>query len=76
MGLEIDEKTDAVLNAFKRYGTATTGFLVDETGLTRPTLSKRLSLLQAVDAIEYVHEPTAWWKLNEDPRDFDGEQDD
>jgi len=43
--------------------------LVDESGYSRPTVSKRLDRLHAAGCIEYVHEPTALWKLVEDLRE-------
>lgn len=60
---------EKVLDAFKTHGYATTGYLVEETELTRPTLAKRLDRLHAAECIEYIHEPTAFWRLVEDPRD-------
>jgi DNA-binding MarR family transcriptional regulator len=69
MALRIDEKTELVLDAFETHGYATTGYLVEETGLTRPTLGKRLDRLYTASCIEYVHEPTAFWRLVEDPRE-------
>jgi len=68
MTLRIDEKMDNVLNAFVREGDMTTGMLVDETGLTRPTLKARLDQLTAAGCVEYKHEATALWTLVEDPR--------
>ena len=73
MALRIDEKTDDVLDVFTAHGYATTGMLVDESGYSRPTVSKRLDRLHASGCIEYVHEPTALWKLIEDPRENDSE---
>ena len=71
MGLRIDDKTEDVLDVLARHGYATTGMLVDETGYSRPTVSKRLDRLHAAGFIEYLHEPTALWKLNEDPRNVE-----
>ncbi|MFC4990215.1 MarR family transcriptional regulator [Saliphagus infecundisoli] len=68
MPLRIDEKTEDVLDVLSKHGFATTGMLVDETGYSRPTVSKRLDRLHAAGSIEYLHEPTALWKLIEDPR--------
>ncbi|WP_254524934.1 MarR family transcriptional regulator [Natrinema caseinilyticum] len=68
MGLRIDETTDDVLDVLAQHGYATTGMLVDETGYSRPTVTKRLDRLYAAEKIEYVHEPTALWRLVEDPR--------
>lgn len=73
MALRMDEKMEAVLDAFQIHGYATTGFLVEETGLTRPTLAKRLDRLYSAEHIEYVHEPTAFWQLMSDPREDDEE---
>lgn len=58
-----------ILDVFETHGYATTGYLVGESGYTRPTVSKRLDKLHAAGCIEYVHEPTAFWQLKEDPRD-------
>ena len=69
MALRIDSHTETVLDAFEREGDMTTGMLVDETGMTRPTLAKRLDRLHAAGCIEYKHEATALWTLLEDPRD-------
>ena len=69
MGVRLDEKMEKVLDVFQQHGYATTGYLHDETGITRPTLAKRLDQLYAADCIEYIHEPTAFWKLIEDPRE-------
>lgn len=69
MALPIDDALEAVLEVFVATdGYATTGYLVDETGLSRPTISKRLDRLRVTDCIEYVHEPTAFWQLKSDPR--------
>lgn len=68
MPVSVDDKTEAVLEVFHQHGYATTGYLHDETGITRPTLAKRLGRLRAAGCIEYVHEPTAFWKLVDDPR--------
>lgn len=68
MGLRIDDRTAAVLDVLRDHRYATTGMLVEETGMTRPTLSKRLDRLHSAGVIEYVHEPTALWRLVEDPR--------
>jgi DNA-binding IclR family transcriptional regulator len=69
MALRINDKTDRVLDAFQIHGYATTGSLHEETGLTRATLQERLGRLHAAGCIEYVHEPTAFWELVEDPRE-------
>lgn len=69
MALRVDEKMAEVLDVFQEHGYATTGMLVDETGYSRPTVSKRLDRLHAAGKIEYVHEPTALWQLLEDPRE-------
>ena len=69
MGVQVDEKMTLVLDVFQRHGYATTGYLHDETGLTRPTLAKRLDRLHAAEHIEYIHESTAFWKLINDPRE-------
>lgn len=72
MPLRVDEIMRDVLEVFDNTaGYATTGYLVDETGRSRPTVSKRLDRLHAAGCIEYVHEPTAFWALVDDPRDAD-----
>ena len=68
MPLRIDENTEKVIDVFVSKGNLTTGALVDFTGLSRPTVTKRLDRLHAAEFIEYVHEPTALWQLTEDPR--------
>jgi biotin operon repressor len=70
MALPIDDALEDVLEVFLATdGYATTGYLVDKTGLTRPTINKRLDRLRVADCIEYVHEPTAFWQLKNDPRE-------
>lgn len=70
MGLPMDDSLEAVLDVFvSTDGYATTGYVVDETELTRPTINKRLDRLRVADCIEYVHEPTAFWRLTADPRE-------
>jgi len=68
MPLKIDENTESVLEEFIQRGNLTTGALVDFTGLSRPTITKRMDRLHAADYVEYIHEPTALWRLIEDPR--------
>jgi len=74
MALQIDDLTEEVLDTLGEHGYATTGMLVDETGMTRPTLSKRLDRLHAAGVIEYLHEPTALWMLIRDPREQSEEE--
>ena len=69
MPLKIDENTERVLDELSEKGNLTTGALVDFTSLSRPTVTKRLDRLHAAECIEYLHEPTALWRLVEDPRD-------
>jgi DNA-binding MarR family transcriptional regulator len=69
MALRIDATMDDVLTVIAEHGYATTGMIVDETGYSRPTVSKRLDKLFAAEYIEYVHEPTALWRLVADPRE-------
>jgi DNA-binding IclR family transcriptional regulator len=69
MALRIGDKTEMVLDAFQDHDYATTGYLLEETGVTSPTLSRKLGLLHTAGCIEYVHEPTAFWELVEDPRE-------
>ena len=69
MSLKMDENTERVIDQFVEKGNLTTGALVEFTGLSRPTVTKRLDRLHAAEYISYLHEPTALWKLKEDPRD-------
>lgn len=69
MPLRVDETMAEVLDVLSQHGYATTGMLVDETGFSRPTVTKRLDRLHAAGKIEYVHEATALWRLVEDPRE-------
>lgn len=69
MPVKIDPVMQDVLAAFDAAdGYATTGYLVDATERSRPTVTKRLDRLHASDCIEYVHAPTAFWRLKDDPR--------
>lgn len=69
MGLRIDTQMADVLDVLAEHGFATTGMIVDRSGYSRPTVSKRLDRLYAAGAIEYEHEPTALWQLIDDPRE-------
>jgi DNA-binding MarR family transcriptional regulator len=69
MPLKRDDNLDQVLDEFVEKGNLTTGALVDFTDLSRPTVTKRLDRLHAAECIEYLHEPTALWRLVEDPRE-------
>ena len=72
MPIKLDETMEDVLDAFAATdGYGTTGYLVDATESTRPTITKRLDRLHAGDYIKYIHEPTAFWRLQEDPREGD-----
>ncbi|WP_435076204.1 hypothetical protein [Halococcus sp. AFM35] len=50
-------------------GARTKGYITDETGLHRNTIANRLDVLRAGDAIRRIHESTALYELQEDPRD-------
>jgi DNA-binding MarR family transcriptional regulator len=69
MALRIDPLMDEMLSLFDEKGNLTTGALVDFTEKSRATVTKRLDKLSAADCIEYVHEPTALWRLVADPRE-------
>jgi len=69
MAPRIDDKTEMVLDAFQTRGYATTGYLLKETGLISATLTRKLGRLHTAGCIEYLHEPTAFWELVEDPRE-------
>jgi len=69
MPVKVDDNTELVLDELEKKGNLTTGALVDFTSLSRPTVTKRLDRLHAADCIEYLHEPTALWRLIQDPRD-------
>ena len=69
MPVRTDDTLEEILDLFHKEGNLTTGYFVDATGLSRPTVSKRLDRLYAADCIEYLHEPTALWKLRKDPRE-------
>ena len=70
MTLKIDENTEKVIDEFLERGNLTTGAIVDFTNLSRPTITKRLDRLHAANCVEYLHKPTALWRLIEDPRDI------
>ena len=58
---------EQILDALAK-GARTKGYITDRTGLHRNTVANRLDVLQAGDAIECIHEPTALYELNGDPR--------
>lgn len=70
MPIKMDDVMESVLDAFAETdGYGTTGYIVEKSGSTRPTVTKRLDRLYAAGCLEYVHEPTAFWRLTEDPRE-------
>ena len=72
MPVKMDDTMAAVLDVFVATdGYATTGYIVEEIDSTRPTVTKRLDRLFAAECVEYVHEPTAFWRLISDPREDD-----
>jgi len=71
MALRVDPLMDEMLNLFVEEGNLTTGALVDMTGKSRATVTKRLDKLRTAEAIEYVHENTGLHRLVEDPREGD-----
>lgn len=74
MALRVDPLMDEMLDLFVEEGNLTTGALVDMTGKSRATVTKRLDKLRTAEKIEYVHESTGLHRLVEDPReDSDGE---
>ena len=52
MPLRIDANTEKVIAAFVSHGNLTTGALVEFTGLSRPTVTKRLDRLYAPEYVE------------------------
>jgi len=68
MALRIEENTEKILDELVENGNLTSGAIADFTGLSRPTVSRHLDRLRTAEAIEYLHEPTALWRLKEDPR--------
>lgn len=69
---ELKEVDEAVLDQLAE-GARTKGFLVEETGYHRNTIWNRLEVLEKTNVIECLHEPTALYELNEDPRDTTNE---
>ena len=73
MALRVDPLMAEIVDHFTDEGNLTTGALVERTGKSRVTVTKRLDKLRAADCIEYVHEPTGLHRLVRDPRnDKDG----
>ncbi|QBI90066.1 HNH-type endonuclease / MarR family transcription regulator [Halobacterium phage ChaoS9] len=70
VGGDFEDLREEILALFSiSGGCATTGYLVDETGRSHDAVKKRLDRLHFGGYIEYVHEPTAFWELVEDPRE-------
>jgi predicted ArsR family transcriptional regulator len=67
MALQLDDTKRELLSEFRDRGNLTTGALADYTNRHRTTVSRHLSELQAAGAVEHVHEPTALWRLVNDP---------
>jgi len=68
MALRIDDNTEKILDELAENGNLTSGAIADFTDLSRPTVTRHLDRLRTADAIEYLHEPTALWRLVDDPR--------
>lgn len=69
---ELRKVDEAILNELAE-GARTKGFLVDETGYHRNTIWNRLELLEKTNVIECLHDSTALYEVNEDPRDTTNE---
>jgi predicted HTH transcriptional regulator len=69
MALRVDPLMEEIVQYFDQEGNLTTGALVDWTGKSRATVTKRLDKLRAADCIEYVHKATGLHRLVMDPRD-------
>lgn len=69
MALRVDPLMAEIVELFETEGNLTTGALVDMTGKSRATVTKRLDKLRTADCIEYVHEPTGLHRLVSDPRE-------
>ncbi|MBW2255466.1 MAG: putative DNA binding domain-containing protein [Deltaproteobacteria bacterium] len=63
---ELPAATLALLRHLRSHGPSSTGVLVKEAGLSRPTLLRRLRSLESVGLIEWVgqskNDPRAWWQ--------------
>ena len=71
-----DDLTDAdrkILEVLQR-GARTKGAIVDATQLHRNTVGGRLPVLEAGDAVQCIHDPTALYELRSDPREESEEE--
>jgi len=68
MGLRVDPLMSEIIDNFQEEGNLTTGALVDMTGKSRVTVTKRLDKLRTADCIEYVDKSTGLHRLVSDPR--------
>lgn len=67
--LEVDSFMEEVIELFYEEGNLTTGALVNKTGKSRMTVTKRLDKLRAGECVEYIDKSTALHRLVQDPRD-------
>lgn len=65
---ELRPADEAILDVLEQ-GRATTGYVIDETGYHRSTISTRLEILDEAGHLELIHEPTSLWELVDEPRE-------
>lgn len=77
MGLKISDSMDELLSWIvdQPCNCITLGYAVDETTYSRETIRDNLNMLEAAGNATKVHDTTALWRLETDPRteDLDGE---
>lgn len=66
--MELTDLDEMILDELHE-GARTQGFLVDATDSPRYKVHERLQLLTAAGYIENIHENTALYEINSDPRD-------
>ena len=65
--MDINESDEKILDALQE-GRGTPALLIDETGLSKPTVHSRLKLLITTGSVEKIHD-SGVYELVEDPRD-------
>jgi len=67
MAIELTDADHAILDLLA-VGRCTVGYLADETNYSRQHVHNRLTVLQAAEYVEKVHDTTGLYELEEDPR--------
>ncbi|QCC51950.1 helix-turn-helix domain-containing protein [Halapricum salinum] len=67
MTVDLTDADHAILDMLA-VGRCTVGYLADETNYSRQHVHNRLNILQAAEYVKKIHDTTALYALEDDPR--------